>query len=184
MNKNIKILLDNFDKNTEAIKNLFNKYTDKIFYKSKNKYNTMCTCLDFLEDTILAIEYFIEKHEDLKKANKGECYLKLFGLIDCLNRQLDTILEIYDVLNLKNTYLTLEKELSDNNKFYNSKAFSVFLYRHSFSEKELQLEICDKNSGKNTPENLNIEDIIIKHLESVNVYLVQIRSKLEVDYEK
>lgn len=67
--------------------------------KNKPLFYQLCSCMDMVEDTEIAIEAFARK----EKPEKGEVYLEIFGLLQALFLQQDTALHLAESLEFKIT---------------------------------------------------------------------------------
>lgn len=62
--------------------------------KNKPLFYQLCSCMDMVEDTQVAIDAFGKK----EKPTKGEVYLEIFGLLQALFLQQDTVLHLAEAL--------------------------------------------------------------------------------------
>ncbi|MBI2640197.1 MAG: hypothetical protein HYW90_04920 [Candidatus Sungbacteria bacterium] len=62
--------------------------------KNKPLFYQLCSCMDMVEDTEVAIDAFAEK----EKPEKGEVYLEIFGLLQALFLQQDAALHLAEAL--------------------------------------------------------------------------------------
>lgn len=65
--------------------------------KDKNKFNQMCSSLDIIGDTVLAIEAYVSKKG---KELVGQRYLEIYGLLQALQLQQDAVIHLAEALGL------------------------------------------------------------------------------------
>lgn len=70
-------------------------------------YKRIRSCLDLIQDTEGAIrvfaEYGLQKHSAGNIKGDGELYLRLYGILNAIYLQINTIIELYDVLKILNS---------------------------------------------------------------------------------
>jgi len=67
----------------------------------REDFHFLCTCMDLLEDTILATKSYIE--ETNVKNDIGEKYLRLYGLLNAVYIHANSIIEMYRIVNMQNS---------------------------------------------------------------------------------
>ena len=87
-------------KQIQIIRNLVNKPVTKIIlFKNLPKWNQLCSCLDVIEDSELAIEAYIVKKFD---KNIGGNYLAVYGLLQAFIVQQDAVRHLCESLEMAN----------------------------------------------------------------------------------
>jgi len=69
--------------------------------KQSAKWNQLCSCLDVIEDTELAIDAYLQQSEPL---TDGDKYLQLYGVLQALFVQQDAVANLAEVLDIRYTH--------------------------------------------------------------------------------
>jgi hypothetical protein len=157
---------------------------DAHFKNHPDEWMALCVAMDTLEDSCEALEYY----EDSGIGNEiGEKYIKLYGLLQAIFLQQDSIRQLYlafqgnysqpdddsawtKIRNLRN--LTVGHPLEKNNKTGTKRVFisQVTIGGHGF-----QLIIWDKNKRRDQIEDVDLKALYeaykseaVKHLEKIH----------------
>lgn len=79
----------------EIINRNDSEFYNKYFKDNRNEWNILCSAMDIVGDTTLAIEYF--KKNGIGN-NQGEKYIKLYGLFQAIFLQQDAINFLFKVI--------------------------------------------------------------------------------------
>lgn len=177
----IMTLFAEFNNNLSKLRDKYNTFSNKLHQEDKNKYLTICSHLDLLEDATEAIRFFQDLEDKFSTHECGEEYLKLYGLFDCIKRQWISIIELYEIFNLDKDKLELEFAHNEFNYFYNTQSYCVFVMRNLTTNEECKLSIWDKNSQADSQIiEINFDDLIQKHVNSLNYYVIELTQNIRL----
>lgn len=149
---------------------------DAIRLNNDKEWSFMCTALDILNDTTLAIdnflEYGLEGHSDGK--DPDEMYLRLYGILNACYLQQFAIYNLYKICSLQNIDKTL-KELN-NLKIYELRN-KLGAHSNDYKNKEGEIECYVINRGSlkgylfeysnnynSTTEWVDLKECLVEHL--------------------
>ena len=165
-------------------------FYERHFKSHLDEWNALCVAMDTFGDSCLAMEYY----EDAGIGDEtGEKYLKLYGLLQAIFLQQDSIRQLYQI------FLVKGKDLSPNSdsawmkirdlrnltvghpieKRDKSKTKRCFISRVTVDSDGFQLIIWNKDKGQDEFEDVDLKSLYemykseaINHLESI--YQLQI----------
>ena len=196
MKKNIDII----EKYSEAFRELINacvwssdEAVEKLLkLNNENDWSFICTAMDVVGDTSLAIDNFIKFALDgpTRYRDKGEQYLRLYGILSAAYLQQEAVLKLYYLMNCpKPKDIKVKFDILDiRNLRHQLASHSLGCFEpqsqndivHPFVPVRISLEgfICEvtKNRGDSI-EKYELDDAILKHCEVV-IYV------LDIIYEK
>ena len=87
-------IINSINEQIEQLRHELEEYTKQYRKYSREKFNIFCVCMDTLEDTMSAVDYYF----NYGIGNEiGERYIKLYGLLQSIQVQQDAIRELYKV---------------------------------------------------------------------------------------
>jgi len=166
------------------------EFYDKYFKDYFDDWNILCTSMDTIGDTTLAIDYFKETGIG---QDEGEKYLRLYGLLQAIYLQQDTIKFLFQTIkkcfdeknelkDWRDYQLDSWDELRDyrnlsighpieNKTFERGKPKRVFISRITISSDAFQLMICDVETGNHQFQDVQLKDLIQSYLLEVKTIL-------------
>lgn len=152
-----------------------NKHQNKLLdnFLNKHQLNILCSSMDIIEDSILAIKYYIKN--GLGK-EVGEKYLKLYGLLQSVIIQQDAIEEMYKLVGITNPskkegfsqIRQVRIRIAGHPSSSGHGFFCSFLSRCSFDDKELTLITYNVQQDKDGVEYINISKLLEEHFTEIN----------------
>jgi len=173
------------------------EFYEKYFQNHINDWNILCTSMDIIGDTTLAIH-------DFKKVgisqDDGEKYLRLYGLLQAVYLQQDAIKFLFEVIKKcfdnnkikpwddykkdKWTVLRNYRNLTSghpiaNNTFEKGKIKRVMVSRVTISSVGFQLLIHDTQASGLQFQNVNLENLIESYLSEAVIILSDVEGFLK-----
>jgi hypothetical protein len=150
-------------------------------------WNMLCSCLDIIGDTELAIGAFLAKR---KVEYEGERYILVYGALQALFIQQDAVRNLAEALNIEydvDPMLKHIREIRNDSIGHPSKrgggkgnAFN-FIVRMSLSHRNFMLMTTYPNLKEPQYRKIDIPDLIDKQRESLTKVLTDVISKLEAE---
>jgi len=97
--------LESFVDSVDSFRDYINDECDLFEVFSEGPWLQMCSCLDVLGDTSLAIDAFLDFSERSKRNGSGENYLRLYGLLQSLFVQQDAVKHLSECFDEKDDFL-------------------------------------------------------------------------------
>lgn len=183
-------VMNKFANLIENIREIFEhkKPSDEPFNNDLDKWNLFCVAMDTLEDTYLVLEFY--ENSQLSN-NEGEKYLKLYGLLQAMFLQQDSIRNLYKILlgtfpknnsnllgwnrirELRN--LTVGHPLEKKDK---SGVKRCYISRVTISKQGFQYLIWDRDKQKGSFVNANLEKALSQYKKEAVKILDKIYLKL------
>jgi len=142
----------------------------------------LCSSMDVVEDAELAIDAYLSNNES---DEKGEQYLRLYGVLQALFLQQDAVEHLSEALNIKNTKDDVLKEIRDTRNYSighptkadYGKAFN-FISRPTLNKHGFGL-LTEKKSGESEYSDINVLDLITKQRDIHKSFLAHVILKLQ-----
>ena len=175
-------------KKMEAIRRLTTDYNNKFsMSKDGNSWNKLCSSLDVVEDTELAIKSYIS-HKEPK--DEGLKYLHLYGLLQALYVQqiaLNGICESFGLSCILNEFCLkqIRSERNDSIGHPTNRSTGVYHYivRVSIRKKGYDLLSFDRNN-KMIHRSISVFKLITDQRKIVKSILFKVQKKLIEDLKK
>ena len=178
---------DNPYKYTQKIRNLINNSRKQyVLLKNIKFWNQMCSSLDVIEDTNLAIDSYIK--DDFPKS-EGNKYLRVYGILQALFTQQNAVGHLFeslstpcnikdyqDLLAIRNIRNESIGHPTKKGRKKESKTFH-FISRPTISTSGFQLMTCCEN-GETKFQNILIDEIIKKQRKILSGMLRSLIKKL------
>ncbi len=117
-------------------------YYDKYFKNNLDDWNILCSAMDVIGDTTLAIQDFLDQGIG---QDKGEKYLRLYGLLQAVYLQQDATMSLYKII--KRLFDT-QNNLKDWEKFSVEKWELLRRYRNLSVGHPIECKTFDKGATK------------------------------------
>jgi len=169
------------------------------FKNHLDEWMALCVAMDTLEDSCQALEYY----EDSGIGNEiGEKYLKLYGLLQAIFLQQDSICQLYLIFQGECLQLDTDsawkkiralRNLTVGHPIERNKAGTkrCFISQVSLSTHDFQLQIWDKNKGQAKSEDVDLKSLYeaykseaVKHLEKIHQAQIGFLKKVESKNKK
>lgn len=186
-------LFNKIEKNINQIRQSINEsYKQNILLKNKLKWDKLCASLDLIEDTVLAIKYYI--YYKFPSNYEGK-YLYIYGLLQALFLQQDAVnginLSLLDKdIDFKNKYPDLFKIREIRNDILHSvgrkiKKHSVFIHLSRISIEKYSFDYItysDDPEKDGELRSVNIKEIILSQNQCIENILILITKKLKEEF--
>jgi hypothetical protein len=173
--------------NIQEIREYINKSRKQsILFRDKYSWNQLCSSLDIVEDTELAIEEYL-KVKDVK--TDGLKYLFVFGIMQILFVQQDSIINMAESLGIE---IQFDSDLKNIREIRNDsvghptkrgkglKTKYNFIFRAYLSHKNLSLMTVSPSESEHTKfYHYNIDKLILSQSHSVNKLLLELITMLD-----
>lgn len=184
----------------KAIRDIINRedFFDKYFKDHLDDWNILCSAMDVIGDTTLAIQNFLE--EDMGD-DGGENYLKLYGLLQAVFLQQDAIKFLYNTIkksfdkkeklekwddlpfeqsNILRNYRNLSAgHPVECNTFESGMIKRSFISRTSISSDGFDLLVWDeKTKEKDSPRHVNLKPLISSYISEAKRILADLENFL------
>ena len=186
--------------NTQDVKQIQSYFRDVIRDRANEKeqpqsvvlglenkdWSMVCTALDVIVDTNLAIEHFLKTGIEINdKTNEGEKYLRLYGLLNSTYLQQQAIIVIYGKLTFCNKVVKkliesleirkIRNKIGSHSSDYKHGKESYIVIRHTLSKYTFIFENNEvKKDGAVEQEFVNLNDLLDEHLKLVVDLLCQL----------
>lgn len=152
----------------EKLREILIEKTDEYYKADKVKFNIFCSCMDVIDDTMLAISNYIEKGLG---ADEAERYLKLYGLLQAVIIQQDSIIELYKLLKityaLKDGFKNIRRIriiAGGHPTNFSRGEFCTFISRVTITNTTFEICCYDKKNEVNSHEKINLRESLNEHL--------------------
>jgi hypothetical protein len=162
---------------------------DVIRLNNNKEWSFMCTALDILNDTTLAIDNFLEHglegHSDGN--DPDEMYLRLYGILNACYLQQFAIYNLYKICNLEKLDKTL-KELNDLKIYELRNKLGAHSIDYKNKDDELECYVINRsslsgylfeysNNNNSEREWVNLKECLVEHLVLIIDYLDKVYEK-------
>lgn len=185
----------------ELINRNNSEFYEKYFKKNRDAWNILCSSMDTIGDTTLAIECF--KKNGIGNVN-GEQYLKLYGILQAIYLQQDAIYFLFKVIKesfdsenkindwkkykldswkLLRSYRNLSSgHPIENTSFEKGTTKRTIISRVTISSKGFELLVFDQNKTSHDFPYVNLSDLISSYLSEAKVIISDLETFLN-NYE-
>ena len=144
---------------------------EEHFKTLQNEWDRLCAAMDVLEDTCLALQNY---ERDGLSSDEGEKYLRLYGLLQAICVQQDSIRHLYDIFTerpLKNTPNSAWEHLREVRhktaghpiETFRGK-INCFLSRQSIQDDKFTIVIWETTEDDTAPTRLRSQEVALREL--------------------
>ena len=173
-------IINSINRQLEQLRNELVEYTKQYIKYSRDKFNIFCVCMDTLEDTMSAIEYYFNYGIG---SEIGERYIKLYGLLQSIQVQQDAIRELYkifgNIYNFSNdtkSIRAIRNEVIGHPMDCRHGEYVTFLSRLSINDESFQIIQYNKSLCKDDYRKIEYRELIINHLDELDKCIQEIIS--------
>jgi len=173
-------IIESINKQIEQLRQELEDYTKQYKNYSRNNFNIFCVCMDTLEDTMSAIEYYFKFGVG---SGIGERYIKLYGLLQSVQVQQDAIRELYKVFGYKynfskncNSIRAIRNAVIGHPIDSRHGECVTFLSRCSINNEKFDIIQYDKTLNKDDYKEINYRELIINYLNELDMCIQEIIS--------
>lgn len=167
----LKPLITIINKEILMLRNILISRTEKLIENSEIEYFVWCSCLDELEDTMLAIEDYLQNGIGIRD---GEKYLKIYGLLQAIIIQQDVIKELFSLNNSCCNFQDGFKEIRHLRVCIaghpvNSQRGELvhFISRASITDKVFDIMSYNKQNKRDTSTEINYYSLVENYLDEL-----------------
>jgi len=164
--------MDKIKELNERLRDILIDKTDAYWDIDKVKFNIFCSCMDVLDDTTLAISHYVDKGLGL---DEEERYLKLYGLLQAVIIQQDSIIELYKLLDIKYSLKDGFKQMrririiaGGHPTNFSRGEFCTFISRVTITNTSFEICCYDKKNQLNSHEKINLQDCLNEHVSELS----------------